>query len=192
MSQVFFIRSTFTLLINLTNSVFNLFTKFQLTTNPSMFCSFFFVYFKGERDSGEGIKRSGSQMSGDSVRRCSRPISRFNGAVSNRRSIARHELLVHGRLCWSWLLLCGNSDTPRRSQGPIPWTHHHPSRQPRVPPDHTSVRILWRVSAQIRKSQCLEVLHRSVRLSTAHRSRWRSNILLARRTVAVDWHTRSY
>ena len=49
-------------------------------------------------------------MSGDCLRRCARSIPRSDGAVSDRRTVSRHQLLVHGRLRGSWLLQRGNSD----------------------------------------------------------------------------------
>lgn len=49
-------------------------------------------------------------MSGDCLRRCTRSIPRSDGAVSDRRTFARHQLLVHGRLRGSRLLQRGNGD----------------------------------------------------------------------------------
>ena len=43
--------------------------------------------------------------------------------------------------------------------GSVPRAHNHSEREPRVPPDHAGLRILRRVSEEIRKRQCLEILH---------------------------------
>lgn len=159
---------------------------FTCTNHEASLLTVFLYLFLGEGDSGQGIKCSGSQMSGDSVRRCSRPISRFNGTVSDRRTLTWHELLIHGRLRWSRLLLGRDSDSPGRSEGPLSRANHHSARKSRIATNYASVWLLWRVSPQIWQSECVEVLHWSVRLSAPHRPRWWSNILLAWRTVAVD------
>lgn len=43
--------------------------------------------------------------------------------------------------------------------GPVPRENHNPARQPRVPPDHTGVRLLRRVLTEVRQPERLEVLH---------------------------------
>lgn len=158
----------------------------MLLTNPHL------ISIPGKGDSGQGVKCSGSKMPGDSVRRRSRPVSRPDGAVSDRRTLARHELLVHGRLRRPRLLLRRDGDAAGRAQGALPRTNHDPARQPRIETDHSSLRLLRRMSAQIRQSERVEVLHRPVRLSAAHRPRRRTNLLLARRPLAVHRHIRPY
>lgn len=77
-------------------------------------------------------------------------------------------------------------------QGAVPWTNYHPTWQPRIPSDHTSLRILRRMPAKVRQCQCLEVFHRSVRLSSPYGpSRW-PNFLPPWRSLPLNWHVRSY
>ncbi|KAK5276366.1 hypothetical protein LTR16_011331, partial [Cryomyces antarcticus] len=81
------------------------------------------------------------------------------------------------RLRRPWLLLRRDRYPSRRSQNSIPPAHHHPAWQPRVASNHASLRLLRRVPAQIRQRECLEVLHRSVRLPSSHRAHRQPDLL---------------
>ena len=52
--------------------------------------------------------------------------------------------------------------------GPFSGENHHPAGEPRVATDHTGVRLLRRMSPEVWQRQCVEVLHRSVRLPASH------------------------
>ena len=123
----------------------------------------------GSRHIVERVERPGGAVSSNSVRWRARSIPRPHGAVQDWRQLARHQLLVHGRLRGSRLLLGGDCDPARGTQGPLQGPHHHTAWQPRIPTDHTSVRLLWRVPAQVWQRQCVEIFHRSIRLSTTNR-----------------------
>lgn len=56
--------------------------------------------------------------------------------------------------------------------GSFPGANHHPAREPRVAADHAGLRLLWRMPEEVRQRQRLEVLHRPVRLPSAHRTGW--------------------
>lgn len=57
--------------------------------------------------------------------------------------------------------------------GSFSGANHHPAREPRVAADHAGLRLLRRVSEEVRQRQRVEVLYRPVRLPAAHRAgRW--------------------
>jgi hypothetical protein len=103
-------------------------------------------------------------MPGDRLRRCARSISRPNGAIQNRRQLARHQLSIHGRLRRPRLLLSRDGHSASRAQGQIQGPHHNTARQPRVETDYTGVWVLRRVLEEIRQRQRLEVLYGLIRL----------------------------
>jgi hypothetical protein len=70
----------------------------------------------GTRDSNTGVECAASVVSGDGLRRHSRPISRSARAVSNRRRVSELELPLHGRLRRSRLLLGRNRHVARRTE----------------------------------------------------------------------------
>lgn len=105
----------------------------------------------GKRDLIEGVERAGGEMPGHSMRWCARSISRSDGIVPDRRTIAGHQLPVHGWLRWPWLLFGRDSDAASCTQGALSRTNHHFARQPRVPSNHSGVRVLWRMLAQVRQ-----------------------------------------
>jgi hypothetical protein len=107
------------------------------------------------------------EMPSDCLRRYPRSISRLDGALQDRRPQPGHELPVYGyvncalspdimsndtcrRLRRPWILLRRDCYPPRRPQNSLPSPHHHPPRQPRIPPNHSSLRLLRRMPPQIR------------------------------------------
>ena len=70
-----------------------------------------------------------------------------------------------------------------RGAGPVQGSDNDPARQPREPTDHAGVRLLRRVSAQVRQRQRVEVLHRPVRLPAPNGTYREPNFLLAWRPV---------
>lgn len=58
-------------------------------------------------------------MSSDSMRRRARPVPRPDGAVPHRRSLARHQLPVHGGLRGPRLLQRGDRHPARGAQGKL-------------------------------------------------------------------------
>lgn len=85
----------------------------QTTLRQGLWCSniktnFSFKYFAGPRNSKTRVQCARGEMSGDCLRRCARPIPRFDGAVQNGWKIAGHELSLHGRLRRSRLLFGGD------------------------------------------------------------------------------------
>lgn len=68
--------------------------------------------------------------------------------------------------CCLWysmaVCFCARAEGAFSPPGAVPGAHHHPEGQPREPADHTGVRLLRRVPAQVRQRQRLEVLHRPV------------------------------
>lgn len=81
------------------------------------------------------------------------------------------------RLCWSWLLLSWDCHFTRSFENSLPFTHNYPSRKSRISSNHPGVRLLRRMPTQIWKCQCLEILHRLIRLSPTHCINWESNLL---------------
>lgn len=69
--------------------------------------------------------------------------------------------------------------------GTVQGKNNHPPRQPRVQTDHTGVRVLRRMLAQVRQRQRVEVLHRPVWLPAAHSAGGRTDFLSARRPVSL-------
>lgn len=72
------------------------------------------IFFSGEGHINSRVKRSRGQMSRDRVRRRPRTVPRFDGIVPYRRTLARHQLFIHGRLRRQGILQCWNCNTPRR------------------------------------------------------------------------------
>ena len=58
--------------------------------------------------------------------------------------------------------------------GPVQRSHHNPTWQSRKPTDHSGLRFLRRMSAQVRQRERVEVLHRLVWLSASDGSCWRT------------------
>ena len=94
------------------------------------------------------------------MRRHSRTIPRSDGAIQNWRQISGHQLPLYGRLRRSRLLLSGDSDAARRAQGALQGTNNDLAWQPRVKVDHTGLRFLRRVLAQVRERERVEDVHR--------------------------------
>lgn len=117
--------------------------------NNLILISIFGFFVAGKGNPVERIKCSRSEMPGHRLRRCPWSIPRPHGIISNRRTIARYKLPVHGRLCGSWVLFRRNSNTFSGAQSTLSRTNHNFARQPRVPPDHPSLWILRWMFAQI-------------------------------------------
>lgn len=76
--------------------------------------------------------------------------------------------------------------------GQIPRENNHPARKPRVPSDHSSIRLLRRMPAQVRQRVRVETLHGSVRFPAADRAGGRADILPARGAQSVYRHARPH
>lgn len=71
--------------------------------------------FAGKGDINEGVQCARGEMPGNRVRRRARPVPRPDGIVPHRRTLARHQLSVHGRLRGPWILQRGDCHIARRS-----------------------------------------------------------------------------
>lgn len=63
----------------------------------------------GKGDTDQGVERAGGEMPSDCMWGRARSVPRPDGAVPYRRSLAGHQLLVHGRLRRSRVLQRGDS-----------------------------------------------------------------------------------
>lgn len=70
--------------------------------------------------------------------------------------------ITTGRLCGQRILQLGDVLTTHGAQGTTSFSNHPSPRQPRITPNHPSLRLLRRMSAQVRQCQRLEVLLPSV------------------------------
>lgn len=73
--------------------------------------------------------------------------------------------------------------------GSIPRADNNPPRQPRIPANHPSLRVLRWVSSKIRECQRLEILHRPVWLSAPDSVSRQSNLLPAWWPLPLHRHT---
>lgn len=127
-------------------------------------------------------------------------ILRSNGTLQGRWRMPSHKLLVHGRFCRSWVLLSWNLPTLVSTEGKVKfaWTivgeisrQNVPhQRKPRKQVDHLSLRVLRWVPQKVRISQCLEILHRDIRLSTTGCYYWWKSILRTWWSISFDKHPR--
>lgn len=85
-------------------------------------------------------------------------VLRPGGVVSVRWSSSGHQLRLHGRLCGPWLLQPGDAHPANDSEGALPGPDYAATGKPRVPTDHQGLRVLRRVSEQVRQRERLEVL----------------------------------
>lgn len=83
------------------------------------------------------------------------------------------------RLRRPWLLLRRDLPSPPRIQSTLPRSYHPYSREPRVAANHTGIRFLRRVPAEIRLCERLAILLRSIRLSSACSDRGWASVLCA-------------
>lgn len=63
---------------------------FCLTEKGNALTSLFLFTPAGQRDSDEGVQRAGGALSRHGVRRRTRPVSRPDGALQNRREVTGH------------------------------------------------------------------------------------------------------
>lgn len=64
------------------------------------------------------------------------------------------------------------------SLGSLPRPDNVDPWQPRVPPDHPSIRVLRRVPKKVRQHHSLEILYRNIRLSqSVSHNRWKGKLL---------------
>ena len=145
---------------------------------------------EGARDPGRGEQRAEGGLAGDHLRRHTRPVLRPEGAVPRGRRRARDQLPVPGRLRRPRLLLGGDLPAAARAQSALPGPHHAHPGQPRVAPDHSGLRLLRRVPAQVRLDLGVAVLHRGVRLHQPVGHNRRQDLLRARRPLALHQHAR--
>jgi len=125
----------------------------------------------------------------------SRPVLRSGQALRNRRRLSRHKLPVPWRLRRPRVPQRGDLPPPARAEGrksrlielgPLSRSNHPDQRKPRKPADHPSLRVLRRVSAEVRLTERLEVLHRNLRLPESGGDHRREDLLCPRGTLAPD------
>ncbi len=76
------------------------------------------------------------------MRRHPRPILRPRRTLQSRRRMPRQKLPIPRRLCRPRLLLRRNLPPPPRPQSTLPRPHNPHPRQPRITPNHPSLRLL--------------------------------------------------
>lgn len=77
----------------------------------------FICYFLGKGDFAEGVECSGSEVSSDSLWWCSWSVPWPDGVIQYRWKGTRHQLPVHGRLCWPRISLSRNCVTFGYAEG---------------------------------------------------------------------------
>ena len=77
------------------------------------------------------------KMSSNSLRGCSWPVPRLNGAVPHRWQVPGYQLPLHGGLRGQGLLQRGDCHPPRHPQGSLPGENNNPAWKPRVQTDHS-------------------------------------------------------
>ena len=95
---------------------------------------------------------------------------------------------VSRRLCRSRVLQRRNLPPLTSSQSTVPRSHHPHPRQPRISPNHPSLRLLRRMPSQVRIRLCLEILHRSLRLRSIRGVDRQSSLLCAWRSLPLHLH----
>lgn len=103
-------------------------------------------------------QRANRTYSSDYLRRHPWAVSWSYATISGWWWASVLQLCLFGRLCWSWTSQSGNAHSIVALQGALSRQGDLVEGESRMSPNHSSVRILWRVCCEIWKRQCVEVV----------------------------------